>query len=127
MQDKVTFEYAVIRVVPRVEREEFLNVGIILFSKAKKDLEMKYHVRKEKLGILCPDTDLELLKSYLNAWERVCLGGRLGGPIGAFDTASRYRWLTATRSTIIQSSRTHPGLCEDPEKELEKLFALYVA
>mgnify|MGYP001798272466 CR=1 FL=1 len=127
MQDKVTYEFAVIRVVPKVEREEFLNVGVILFSKSKRYLEMKYYLPEEKLRAFSPDLDIAALESYLKAWEEVCEGSPKGGAIGEFDTASRYRWLTATRSTIIQSSRTHPGLCGDPAEVLEKLFELYVA
>ena len=127
MQDKVTYEFAVIRVVPKVEREEFLNVGVIVFSKAKRYLEMKYLLPTQKLSIFSPDLDIEALEDYLKAWEQVCAGRPHGGAIGEMDTASRYRWLTATRSTIIQSSRTHPGLCGDPAEVLEKLFELYVS
>ncbi|MEL7145668.1 MAG: DUF3037 domain-containing protein [Bacteroidota bacterium] len=127
MQDKVTYEFAVIRVVPKVEREEFLNVGVILFSKTKRYLQMKYHLPAKKLMAFSPDLDIADLEGYLNAWEQVCTGRPQGGAIGELDTASRYRWLTATRSTIIQSSRTHPGLCTDPSEVLEKLFDLYVA
>lgn len=127
MPDKVTYEFAVIRVVPRVEREEFLNVGVIIFCKAKRYLEMKYHLPVNKLQIFSPDLDLEALEGYLKAWEQVCAGRPQGGAIGEMDIASRYRWLTATRSTIIQSSRTHPGLCSQPEEVLEQLFEMYVS
>ena len=127
MPDKVTYEFAVIRVVPRVEREEFLNVGVIIFCQAKRYLEMKYHLPVNKLQIFSPDLDLEALEGYLKAWEQVCAGRPQGGAIGEMDIASRYRWLTATRSTIIQSSRTHPGLCSQPEEVLEQLFEMYVS
>jgi hypothetical protein len=126
MQDKCTFEYAIIRVVPKVEREEFFNVGVILFSKRKKYIEMKYHIDPEKLKAFSPDIDLDQLNEYLNAWKLVCLGEPSGGPIGKMELPDRFRWLTSSRSTIIQSSKTHPGLCLDPQKELEDIFEKYV-
>ncbi|MEO9891869.1 DUF3037 domain-containing protein [Aurantibacter sp.] len=122
MQDKHTFEYAIIRVVPKVEREEFFNVGVILFSKRKKFLDIKFHINPTKLKAFSPDIELELLNEYLNAWKLICDGNPSGGPIGKLELPDRYRWLTACRSTIIQSSQTHPGLTNDPEKELNEIF-----
>ncbi len=122
MQDKVTYEYAVIRVVPKVEREEFLNVGVILFSKRKKYLGIKYHLDEKRLKAFSEELDADMLKSYLDAWEKVCKGGKEGGCIGQLDLPARFRWLVASRSTIIQSSKTHPGLCHDPKEVLENLF-----
>ncbi len=126
MQNKVTYEFAVIRVVPKVEREEFMNVGVLLFSKPKKYLGMKYAVNENRLKAFAPDIEIDDIINYLNAWESVCDGSPNGGTIGTFDIASRFRWLAASRSTIIQSSKTHPGLCSNPEKVLEELFELYV-
>lgn len=126
MQDRVTYEYAVIRLVPKVEREEFINIGVILFSKPKRYLEMKFVVDEEKIKAFTKATDIDSICQYLNAWELVCKGKPGSGKIGEMDIASRFRWLTASRSTIIQSSKTHPGLCHAPEKVLEELFALYV-
>ena len=126
MQDKVTFEYAIIRLVPKVEREEFFNVGVILFSKRKKFLGIKYHINADKLKALAPELELEFLNDYLNAWKLICEGKASGGKIGEFEVSDRFRWLAACRSTIIQSSKTHPGLCEDPEAELEDIFNKYV-
>lgn len=126
MQDKVTYEYAIIRVVPKVEREEFLNIGVILFSKRKKYLDMKYHIDEKRLQAFSSNIDIGLIRDYLKGWELVCKGGREGGKIGTMDMPYRFRWLTANRSTIIQSSETHPGLCEFPEQVLEKLFERYV-
>ncbi len=126
MQDKQVYEYAFIRLVPRVEREEFLNVGVILFSKRKKYLEVKYHLDEARLMASFPDIDLEEVNNYLKAWELICEGSEAGGEIAKLDQAGRFRWLTATRSTIIQSSKVHPGLCAEPEKILEKLFQKYV-
>lgn len=126
MQDRETYEYAVIRLVPKVEREEFLNVGVILFSKRKKFLGIKYKVDEERIKAFSEEVDVEMIKSYLEAWKAVCQGAPEGGKIGTFELASRFRWLVASRSTIIQSSKTHPGLCNDPEKVLEQLFERYV-
>lgn len=122
MQDKFTFEYAIIRIVPKVEREEFFNVGVILFCKRKKFLGIKYHIDSEKLKAFSPDVELYVFEEYLKAWQLVCDGAAQGGKIGAMELSDRFRWLTACRSTIIQSSKTHPGLCEDPEKTLEEIF-----
>ncbi|MCG8331467.1 MAG: DUF3037 domain-containing protein [Chitinophagales bacterium] len=126
MQDKVTYEYAVIRLVPSVEKEEFINVGVIVFSKRKKYLGIKYHLDKNRIESFSKGIDIGLVHHYLKAWEQVCIGGKTGGPIGLMELPYRFRWLTAYRSTIIQSSRVHPGLCNDPQKVLEELFDLYM-
>jgi len=126
MQDRQTYEYAIIRVVPKVEREEFMNVGAILYSKNFKYLGIRYHIDENRLLAFAPETDLELISSYLSAWKLICDGSKDGGYIGTFDIASRFRWLTASRSTMIQSSPIHPGLCFDPEEVLEDLFQRYV-
>ena len=126
MQNKVTYEFAVIRIVPKVEREEFMNVGVILFSKPKKYLGIRFTIDNKKLEAFSSELDVDTLLEYLNAWESVCAGEPEGGKIGTLDLASRFRWLTASRSTIIQSSEVHPGLCIDPVTVLEDLFKLYV-
>ena len=127
MPDKATFEYAVIRVLPKVEREEFVNVGVILFSKPKKFLGMKVHVDEAKLLQLSPKLDIQQIKDYLSAWQAVCEGAPKGGAIGEMEMPSRFRWLTASRSTMIQSSPTHTGLCTAPEEVLAKAFDFYVS
>lgn len=126
MQDKVTYEFAVIRLVPKVEREEFLNVGVILFSKRKKYLGIKFQVDKKRIHAFSNEVDTEMIGKYLDAWKSICQGAPNGGSIGELELASRFRWLVASRSTIIQSSKTHPGLCHDPEEVLQKLFKQYV-
>ncbi|WP_452228336.1 MULTISPECIES: DUF3037 domain-containing protein [unclassified Lacinutrix] len=126
MQDRHTFEYAIIRIVPKVEREEFFNVGVILFSKRKKFLGIKYHINPEKLKAFTTEIEREVFQEYLHAWQLICEGAPAGGKIGTLELSDRFRWLTACRSTIIQSSKTHPGLCEDPEKVLEDIFEKYV-
>jgi hypothetical protein len=126
MQGKQLFEYAVIRVVPRVEREEFLNVGIILFSKQQKFLQCIYQLNEERLRAICPTTDIAEIEEHLRSFERICMGSADGGPIAKLDMPSRFRWLTATRSTVVQTSRVHPGFCADLEEALMKLQAQLV-
>lgn len=126
MQNRVTYEYAVIRLVPKVEREEFLNVGVIMFSKRKRFIGIKYFVDEKKIQAFAPEVDLSLVEKYLKAWEDVCLGAPKGGKIGELELSSRFRWLVASRSTIIQSSKTHPGTCLEPQVVLESLYERYV-
>lgn len=123
MQDKHLYEYATIRVVPRVEREEFLNVGVVVFCKKEKYLQVRYKVDSEKLHMLCQDIDLEQLGKNLESFEKICLGSKDGGPIAQMDIPSRFRWLTAVRSSVIQTSRPHPGLCVDLDRTLNRLFS----
>jgi hypothetical protein len=126
MQENHLFEYAVIRVVPRAEREEFLNVGIILYCREQRFLQMIFTINVERLRALNDSIDIDELKEYLLAFERICKGGREGGPIGQLDPASRFRWLTATRSTVVQISKVHPGFCVNPLETLLKLHAQLV-
>lgn len=125
MQNRVTYEFAVIRLVPKVEREEFMNIGVIVFSKRKKYLGIKYHIDTTKINAFSKDVDTEMINKYLKAWKLIC-DGKNGGFIGQLELSLRFRWLVAARSTIIQSSKTHPGLCENPEDVLEDLFRRYV-
>jgi len=122
MPEKQLFEYAIIRVVPKVEREEFINVGVILFSKKLKFLKALYKIDEKRLKALCDTLDVEEVAQYLKALEQICNGSAEGGPIAKLDQPSRFRWLTATRSTVVQSSKVHPGFCGEPDEALEKLF-----
>jgi len=126
MPDKVTYEYATIRLVPKVERGEFINVGVILFSKRKKYLGIHYQLDEKRITAFANQIDIETISDYLKAWEAVCKGGKSGGRIGELEMPVRFRWLTSSRSTIIQSSKVHPGICEHPEKVLDELFVKYV-
>ena len=126
MQDRVTYEFAIIRFVPKVEREEFINIGAILFSKRKKFLGIRYTIDQERLTAFSKEIDFDLLKEYLKAWELICAGDPGGGAIGKLEFSDRFRWLAAAKSTMLQCSKTHPGLCHDPERELEDLFEKYV-
>ena len=122
MQEKHLYEYAVIRVVPRVEREEFLNVGIILFCKKAKFIKVLCSINEAKLQLFSADLDLEQIHLNLQAFEKVGHGEKSGGPIAQFDIPSRFRWLTAIRSSAIQTSRPHPGMCDDLEQTTQRLF-----
>ncbi len=122
MQENYSFEYAVIRIVPRVERDEFINVGVVLYCQKKKFLGMKYHLEETRLQAFPSAPALEELTPYLLAFQQICEGIKEGGPIAQLDTGSRFRWLTAQRSTIVQTSRVHPGLTPNPQQTLELLF-----
>lgn len=122
MQDKHLFEYAVIRVVPKVEREEFLNVGVILYCAGLKFLKSKCDLDEKRLAAFSPEIDVAELKENLRAFGQITIGSKDGGPIGKLDNASRFRWLTATRSTVVQTSKVHPGFCTDADETLERLF-----
>jgi hypothetical protein len=122
MQQKHLYEYAVVRIVPVVEREEFVNTGVILFCKKDKFLRMIYHLREDKVLALMPDADLEEIRKNLEAFCRIAAGEKDGGPIANLDEAERFRWLTAVRSASIQTSRPHPGVCDVLEETFEALF-----
>lgn len=123
MHARHLFDYAVIRVVPRVEREEFINVGVILFCKVEKFLKVKYHLDPNRLSVFSPELDLNAVEENLKALEQICMGSKTGGSIAELDIASRFRWLTAVRSTVIQTSKVHPGYTANAGETLEKLFA----
>ena len=125
MQQKYLFEYAVIRVVPRVEREEFINIGVVLYCKSLRFLQMEYLLDSNRLFAIFPVIDIDELKDHLCSFERICFGNATGA-IEKLDVASRFRWLTATRSTILQTSKVHPGLCTDPLETLRRLYTQLV-
>lgn len=122
MQGNHLFEYAVIRVVPRVEREEFINVGVILYCASQKFLKCNFVVDYQRLAVFACKIDADEILANLTAIEKICCGGKEAGPIGALDLASRFRWLTATRSTVVQASKVHPGFCLNANETLTKLF-----
>lgn len=122
MQEKHLYEYAVIRVVPRVEREEFVNIGIILFSKKAKFIKVLCHCNTDKIQMLSNDFDVEQLQCNLTSLQKIVNGVKDGGPIAQMDMPSRFRWLTAIRSSAIQTSRPHPGICTDLEQTINRLF-----
>jgi hypothetical protein len=122
MQENHLFEYAVIRVMPRVEREEFLNVGVVVYCKKQKFLQCIFQLDERRLHAFSPQLDTKEIGEYLQAFALICNGDAAAGTIGKLDMASRFRWLTATRSTPVQTSKVHPGLCIDAKETLVKLY-----
>jgi hypothetical protein len=122
MQENHLFEYAVIRLVPRVEREEFLNVGVILFCKKEKFLQSLYRLDESRLKCLRQDIEISEIEAHLKTVELVCQGAPGAGPIAKLPIAERFRWLTATRSTVVQTSKVHPGFSKNMEATLLMLF-----
>lgn len=126
MPARSAFEYAAIRVVPRVERGEFVNVGALLLCRQRRFLAARLRLDLDRIRTLDATLDLELLRAQLEHIPLLCAGGAAAGPIGALPSYERFRWLTAPRSTVIQPSPVHVGLCDDPEAALERLFAQLV-
>lgn len=126
MHGKHLYEYALIRVLPVIEREEFLNVGVIVFSKRTGFIGVRVTMDEGRFRAFRSEADLEQVKQNLHSFERIALGEPDGGPIAQLDPAERFRWLTAVRSTAIQTSRTHAGLCDDLEGTTERLFRVLV-
>lgn len=122
MPVKHLFEYAVLRIMPRVEREEFLNAGVVLYCRDKKFLQVRFTLDRDKLKVLCADLDCSEVEEHMRSFEWIAHGDPRGGPIAVLDAASRFRWLTATRSTVLQTGKVHPGFCDDPALMLEHLF-----
>lgn len=122
MQEKHLYEYAVIRLVPRVEREEFFNVGVILYCAAQKFLDVRISLSQEKLNCFGCNMNEEETMGFLHTFVAISQGGKDGGPIAMLPLAERFRWLTATRSTIIQCSTVHNGMTDNPAKTLERLY-----
>ena len=122
MQESHLFEYAVIRIVPHVEREEFINAGVILYCKQQNFLSARWFLDERLMALFAPQLDLAELKQNLCAFDVICKGGPDGGTIGQLDMPGRFRWLTATRSTILQPSSVHPGFTADAAATLDRLF-----
>jgi hypothetical protein len=116
------YSYAVIRVVPRVDREEFVNAGIILFARTKKYLEARVQLDEARLRSLAPDLDMEALRRHLATFQAVAEGRKEGGSIARQDQSERFHWLTSPRSTLIQTSPVHVGFCEDPKAAVDDLM-----
>lgn len=122
MLETSTFDYAVIRIVPRVEREEFINVGVILSCPEQKFLEARMELNSARLTAFVPAVELETVRSYLNVISVICAGEPVAGIIGRLPQRARFYWLTAQRSTIIQCSPVHTGLCANASEMLEHLL-----
>ncbi|HEX2914037.1 MAG TPA: DUF3037 domain-containing protein [Chloroflexia bacterium] len=126
MPEQTSFDYGIIRVVPRVERGEFINAGIILFCRTRRYLAARVELNLQRLALLAPEADVEEIQSHLAVIPLICAGGKEAGPIGQLSLAERFHWLVAPRSTVIQVSPVHSGLCADPQKALEDLMARLV-
>ena len=122
MQEKHLYEYAMIRVVPVLEREEFLNVGVAVFSKRAKFIKVLWTINESKIALLSDELDIDQIRLNLQSFEKVALGNKECGPIAKLDITERFRWLTSTRSSALQVSKTHAGLSEDLEKTAQRLF-----
>lgn len=117
-----SFDYAVIRVVPRVDREEFINVGVILFARTLRFLDARIALDPDRLAALAPNLPPAEVQRHLDAFRRVCRGEISGGPLSGLTPAERFHWLVAPRSTVIQTSPVHSGLTHDPAGDLDRLF-----
>ena len=120
------YDYAIIRVMPRVEREEFVNVGVIVSCPAKDFLEARVELNEQRLAALDSSLDIESIRTHLETIPAICVGGEQAGPIGQLSQRERFHWLIAPRSTIIQTSPAHTGWCKNPTAVLEHLLATMV-
>ena len=126
MPARSAFDWAVIRVVPRVEREEFVNAGVVLYAPTLDWLGCRLELDRARVRALAPDADLDEIEAHLDALRRVCAGAPDGGPVARLSRSERFHWLTAPRSTVLQVSPVHGGLCEDPTRALDDLFQRHV-
>jgi hypothetical protein len=126
MPELSPFDYAVVRVVPRVERGEFINAGVIVSCPSQNYLKARVELDVERLAAIDPGFDRETIERHLAAIQHICEGGAQSGPIGLLPQRARFHWLVAPRSTIIQTSPTHTGFCEDGDRVLEHLFETMV-
>lgn len=124
--NRQVFEYAILRVVPRVERGECLNVGVLVYCQPADLLVAAVHLDRSRLAALAPDLDLDAVQRALEGVHRVCTGGDDAGPAAESSLGQRFRWLTSPRSTIVQTGPAHAGLTEDPAAEAERLLDLLV-
>ncbi|MEO8218870.1 MAG: DUF3037 domain-containing protein [Acidobacteriota bacterium] len=122
MHERHPFDYAIVRIVPRVERGEFLNAGVILFCSTQAFLQARLELDRSRLEAMAPGIDLRMVESHLEVIPRVCAGGQGAGPIGELSQRERFHWLVAPRSTVIQPSPVHAGVDGDLPGALQKLF-----
>lgn len=127
MPAPASFDYAILRVVPRVDREEFINAGVVVFCLEKRYLDARILVNDERLRALWPELDVELVRAHLDAVPRICMGAAAAGPIAKLSQRERFHWLTSPRSTIIQPSPVHTGVCDNTEGVLDRLVTQFVS
>lgn len=122
MQEDKLYEYAVIRFVPKVEREEFFNIGLVLFSKKEKYIRIEFNICPQKFELMQNKIDFEDIQKNMQNFENVANGAKDGGEIAKLDIPERFRWLTAVRSSVVQTSRPHPGKTKNLDGTFERLF-----
>lgn len=122
MRAMLSYDYAILRVVPSVEREEFVNAGVVLHCPERAFLDCRVHVDEQRLPSLRPALDLDVIRQHLEAFPKICAGDSDAGPIAGLSRRERFQWLVAPRSTIIQVSPVHSGVCESPETALDEIF-----
>jgi hypothetical protein len=127
VSERHSFEYAIVRVVPHIEREEFVNVGVILSCQAAAFLHASFDLDARRLAPLMPRLDIGEIQAHLKAIELICEGGAGAGPIGLLPRRARFDWLVAPRSTVIQTSAVHTGICSDPQQTLRDLLRKMVS
>lgn len=127
MDSECTYDYAVVRIVPDVARGELLNVGVVLFARSQDALLARIALDEARLAAFAPGADVDAIRAHLRSIEQVCAGGEAAGPHAHLSASERFHWLTAPRSTVIQLSPVHSGICDDPEAEADRLFARFVA
>ena len=123
MQEQNKYEYAVLRYVPRVEREEFINVGLAMMCKRRRWIKVSILLQSCKLTAICPDADCEALERQLQAFVDIAEGKKAAGPVAGYPVEERFRWISAVKSSVIQTSRPHPGLCDDLDATFARLFS----
>lgn len=122
MQEKHLYEYAILRFVPKVEREEFINIGLVMFCKRPKFIKVEYHLNEEKIKLFTGEISILEIEKQLESFILITQGEKTGGLIGSYEIPDRFRWITAEKSTCIQTSRPHVGLTSDLESTFTKLF-----
>ena len=127
MPEAASFDYAILRLVPRVERQEFINAGVIVFCPEKRYLAARVHLDSDRIKALWPDLDLALVEKHLQAVERICAGDPSAGPIASLSQRERFHWLVAPRSTIIQPSPVHTGVCGETADLLDRLYKQFLS
>lgn len=122
MQEDKIYEYAIIRLVPKVEREEFFNIGLVMFSKREKYIKIAFHLCPDKFKLMHSKLDYDDIIQNLESFQKVASGAKDGGPIAEMEIPERFRWLTAVRSAVVQTSRPHPGKSKDLDATFDRLF-----
>ena len=122
MQELNRYEYSVLRYVPKVEREEFVNVGLAMMCKRHRWIKVRIFLPEEKIRSLYRNADIDILSRQLQSFVDIADGDRKSGPVAEYPVEERFRWISAVKSSVIQTSRPHPGLCEDLDATFDSLF-----